>query len=163
VRRERLAWLRKHQPWRGLLFPACLYSGVRANADPLEYLSSPEGGFSSETKQEALEWTAVAEEALECDGLLPDALREKLFHRVRGGAKAARSRPVPEYLALLVTTVSRKPVLIPEEVEEKYRQLSPEAIRSMAAHAERLKTCERRTGQVQAEEILEHLARLRIG
>jgi hypothetical protein len=161
ARRERLAWLRQRRPWRGLLFPACLYPGVRANRDPLEYLSSLDGGFSNETKQEALEWVAAMEEALECELELPGPLRERLFRRVPGGASAARHRPVPEFLALLLTTVGRKPALRPQEVEEEYRRLTPQEVLDMAAYAERLKSRATRTGHTQAEDILEHLARLR--
>jgi hypothetical protein len=163
ARRERLAWLRQRRPWRGLLYPACLYPGVRANADPLEFLTSPHGGFTDETKQEALEWTAAAEEALECVGLLPGPLRERLFRRVPGGASGARRKPVPEFLALLLATVGRKPVLRPEEVEEEYRRLTPEGLQEMAVYAEGLQASGARTGRAQAEDILEHLARLRSG
>jgi hypothetical protein len=163
ARRDRLAWLRQRRPWPGLLYPACLYPGVRANADPLGFLSSPQGGFSDETKQEALEWTAAAEEALECELLLPGPLRERLFRRVTGGASGARRKAVPEFLALLLSVVGRKPVLRPEEVEEDYRRLAPEDVQKMAAYAARLQAGGRRTGRVQADDILEHLARLRGG
>jgi hypothetical protein len=163
ARRERLAWLRRRGAWRGLLIPACLYPGVRANADPLLFLCSPHGGFSDETKQDALEWTAAAEEALECVGLLPVPLRERLFRRVPGGVSAARQKGVPDYLALLLTLVGRKPILRPEEVEEEYRRLTPADVQDMAAYAERLLAGGARTGRVQAKDILQHLARLRTG
>jgi hypothetical protein len=162
-RRERLVWLRQRRPWRGLLYPACLYPGVRAKADPLEFLSSLHGGFSDATKQEALEWTAAAEDALECGRSLPGPLRERLFRRVPGGEPAARGKPVPEFLALLLAAVGRKPVVRPEEVEEVYRRLTPEEVQEMARYAEGLHAAGTRTGRGQAGDILEHLARLRGG
>jgi hypothetical protein len=163
ARRGRLAWLRQRRPWRGLLHLACLYPGVRANADPLEFLSSPYGGFSDETKQECLEWAAAATEALECEMLLPSPLSERLFRSVTGGARAARGKPVPEFLALLLAAMGRKPVLRAEQVEEEYRRLTPDEVQEMTAYAEMLQASGRRTGRAQAEDILQHLAHLRSG
>jgi hypothetical protein len=163
TRRGRLAWLRQRRLWRGLLHDACLYPGVRESADPLEFLSSPDGGFSDETKQECLEWAAAAQEALECEMLLPDPLSERLFRSVRGGARAARRKSVPEYLALLLAAMGRKPVLRPEEVEEEYRRLSPDEVQELTAYAERLQASGRRTGRAQAKDIRQHLAHLRSG
>jgi hypothetical protein len=68
---------------------------------------------------------------------------------------------VPEFLALLLTTVGRKPALPPQEVEELYRRLTPQEVQDMAAYAEWLQSRGTRTGQAQAEDMLEHLARLR--
>jgi hypothetical protein len=163
TRRGRLAWLRQRRPWCGLLHSACLYPGVRANADPLEFLSSPDGGFSNETKQECLEWTAAAQEALECEMLLPDPLRERLFRSVTGGARAARGKPVPEFLALLLAAMGRKPVLRQEEVVQEYRRLTPDEVQEMAVYAEMLEASGRRTARAQAEDILPHLAHLKSG
>jgi hypothetical protein len=124
-------------------------------------LSSTSGGFGEETKQECLEWAAAAEEALECELALPGPLTERLCRSVPGGARAARAKSVPEFLALLLAAVGRRPALRPEDVEEEYRRLTAVEVQEMTAYAHRLQAGGRRTGRTQAEDILQHLAQLR--